>query len=321
MVVPSVSMARLLPLAVRVDPDRSSEYLWRAIAARPPRAAGAVHGSATLETRQHNLVLARLAALVARYDREAAETIFAPVADDALALLNSNSDLIEEAGAILQAAAAYDPRGPGPDRRPARRPRAEARAPGLRAARQGEGPARGRSRSPFPPAPAAGRRFGPRPVRPLARRARRLISSSRIAIEETSMRIGPRRIPQAAALLLALVPLVKASQPAPRFEGATIPDPPGQGQPWTPPETSLPRFLVRASATLFEQGLADPRGGDYRAIEIVVGGVWSNVGESLSTHGWVLPGAPGKRPGSQSRGAGWSTRPSPSVRRPTWRPT
>ena len=51
--MPSVSMARLLPLAVRVDPDRSSEYLWRAIAARPPRAAGAVHGSATPETRQH----------------------------------------------------------------------------------------------------------------------------------------------------------------------------------------------------------------------------------------------------------------------------
>ena len=108
MVVPSVSMARLLPLAVRVDPDRSSEYLWRAIAARPPRAAGAVHGWATLENRQHDLVLARLAALVARYDREAAETIFAPVADGAL--LNSNSDLIEEAGAILQAAAAFDPR-------------------------------------------------------------------------------------------------------------------------------------------------------------------------------------------------------------------
>ena len=40
----------------------------------------------------------------------------------------------------------------------------------------------------------------------------------------------------------------------------------------------MPRFLVRASATLFEQGLADPRGGDYRAIEIAVGSVWSNVG-------------------------------------------
>jgi hypothetical protein len=110
MVVPSVSMARLLPLAVRIDPDRSSEYLWRAIATRPPRAEGAAHGSATLETRQHDLVLAQLAALVARYDREAAETIFAPVADDAQALITYNFDLIEEGGAILQAAAAFDPR-------------------------------------------------------------------------------------------------------------------------------------------------------------------------------------------------------------------
>ena len=44
----------------------------------------------------------------------------------------------------------------------------------------------------------------------------------------------------------------------------------------------MPRFLVRASATLFEQGLADPRGGDYRAIEIAVGSVWSNVAGSSS---------------------------------------
>ena len=119
------------------------------------------------------------------------------------------------------------------------------------------------------------------------------------------MRIGPRSIPRAAALCLALTPLVvavkgpahgqreKGFRPAPRFEGATIPAPPRQGQPWTPSETSLPRFLVRASATLFEQGLADPRGGDYRAIEIAVGSVWSNVGSILATHGWVLPGAPG----------------------------
>ena len=76
MVVPSVSMARLLPLAVRVDPDRSPEYLWRAIAARPPRNSGATPTSATL-------VLARLAALVARYDRDAAKTIFAVVAESA----------------------------------------------------------------------------------------------------------------------------------------------------------------------------------------------------------------------------------------------
>jgi hypothetical protein len=122
---------------------------------------------------------------------------------------------------------------------------------------------------------------------------------------ETAMRIGTRWILRAAKLFLALTPLVLAAtscaqgqeekefRPAPRFEGATIPDPPQQRQPWTPPVTSLPRFLVRASTTLFEQGLADPRGGDYRGIEIAVGSVWSNVGGICSTRGWVLPGAPG----------------------------
>ncbi len=121
------------------------------------------------------------------------------------------------------------------------------------------------------------------------------------------MRIGTRRMPRTATLGLVLVPLVmaindraqepgqKAHRSAPRFEGATIPDPPQQGRPWTAPETSLPGFLVRASTTLFEQGLADPRGGDYRAIEISVGGVWSDAGSIVETHGWVLPGAPGDK--------------------------
>ena len=51
---------------------------------------------------------------------------------------------------------------------------------------------------------------------------------------------------------------------------------------------------MRASATLFEQGLADPRGCDYRAIEVAVGSVWSNVAGVASTHGWVLPARPGE---------------------------
>ena len=121
------------------------------------------------------------------------------------------------------------------------------------------------------------------------------------------MSIGPRRIPRASALFAALTLFGLAvagrawgrqgeeSRPAPRFEGLTIPDPPQQRLPWTIPKTSLPRFLVRASATLFEQGLADPRGGDYREIEIAVGGVWSNVGGILTTHGWVLPETPGEK--------------------------
>lgn len=84
------------------------------------------------------------------------------------------------------------------------------------------------------------------------------------------------------------------ARPAPLFKGATIPDPPRQHDPWTPPETSVPRFMTRAAATLFDQGLADPRGCDYRAIEITIGGVWSNTGHVLATHGWVLPEAKGE---------------------------
>ncbi len=103
MVVASVSMARLLPLAVRIDPARSSEYLWRAIAARAPR-------SAIVGNRSSSLLLAQLAALAARYDREAAETIFAPVAENAPALVDDHAFLSEHTAAILRAASAFDPR-------------------------------------------------------------------------------------------------------------------------------------------------------------------------------------------------------------------
>ena len=110
MVVPSVSMARLLPVAVRVDPDRSSEYFWRAIAARPPRASTVAPGSASPEIRQQYLTLAQLAALVARYDVAAAETIFAPVAENFPFLIDDRHDLANETCGILRAAAVFDPR-------------------------------------------------------------------------------------------------------------------------------------------------------------------------------------------------------------------
>jgi len=57
-------------------------------------------------------------------------------------------------------------------------------------------------------------------------------------------------------------------RPAPKFAGKTIPDPPRQADPWTPPETKLPRFLVRATAAIFEAGAADPRDCAYREVEI-----------------------------------------------------
>jgi hypothetical protein len=79
------------------------------------------------------------------------------------------------------------------------------------------------------------------------------------------------------------------------FDGETgaPPTPPRQAEPWIPPATRLPRFLVSATAALFEQGLGDPRGCEYRSIEIDIIKVWVAGGQPASTrtHGWVLPRA------------------------------
>ena len=75
-------------------------------------------------------------------------------------------------------------------------------------------------------------------------------------------------------------------RPTPRFEGAKVPDPPRQADPWTAPETKLPRFLVNSTALLFEQGMADPRGCEYREVEV-------GDGSLVATRGFVLPERPG----------------------------
>jgi hypothetical protein len=121
--------------------------------------------------------------------------------------------------------------------------------------------------------------------------------------EVTVMRVAPRPIAGSAVFLSGLTLLVMAARGfaqerseyrhAPRFEGATIPDPPRQREPWQSPATTLPKFLVSASSTLFEQGLADPRGCDYHAIEVGIGDVWSGDGGVMKTHGWVLPAPDG----------------------------
>jgi hypothetical protein len=68
----------------------------------------------------------------------------------------------------------------------------------------------------------------------------------------------------------------------PTTAAAQVPDPPRQNEPWTPPETSLPEFLVAASAALFEQGMADPRGCEYRDVELLAGRI-------RKARGFVLP--------------------------------
>lgn len=77
---------------------------------------------------------------------------------------------------------------------------------------------------------------------------------------------------------------------SPVFTGEKLPVPPKQTSPWSPPPTDLPTNYISATKILFEQGMADPRGCDYHAIQVSTGNVWQGDGGVVSTHGWVLPG-------------------------------
>ena len=107
---PMILMARLLPVATRVDPEHAREAFWRVVAARPPR-------SITLEPRpifpwhrQDYADLAELAAILGRYDRPAAEAVFAPVLDRVPGMDDQTWGLGNEVDDIFRAAAAFDPR-------------------------------------------------------------------------------------------------------------------------------------------------------------------------------------------------------------------
>ena len=63
----------------------------------------------------------------------------------------------------------------------------------------------------------------------------------------------------------------------------------------TPPATKLPRFLVAATAALFEDGIADPRGCEYREVEIGDRAI-------SKIRGFVLPRAKARPIGSSSVG-------------------
>lgn len=67
---------------------------------------------------------------------------------------------------------------------------------------------------------------------------------------------------------------------------AGLPEPPNQHQPWTQRlDQGVPDYVIKTTAALFEAGLADPRGGAYREIELRE---TDGDGKSLVTHGWVF---------------------------------
>ena len=70
------------------------------------------------------------------------------------------------------------------------------------------------------------------------------------------------------------------------------PEPPQQHAAWIPPKTALPAAVVAAATKLFAQGLSDPRGCEYRELELDVGEPWQGAASPIKTHGWVLPAAP-----------------------------
>ena len=82
---------------------------------------------------------------------------------------------------------------------------------------------------------------------------------------------------------------VLQNQPPPVLSRSSLPIPPRQYAAWQPPQTSLPQTSLTATTKLFEQGLADPRGCEYRQIEIVVHSIWGGAAMVMKTHAWVLP--------------------------------
>jgi hypothetical protein len=107
---PSVTLARLLPLIARLDPDRAPDVFWRALALRTPLPSESDQAPVPPQARQQYLDLANLAALAGRYDHAAAEVVFAPVAARLPRLDDDHWGLGTEGPAIFRAAAAFDAR-------------------------------------------------------------------------------------------------------------------------------------------------------------------------------------------------------------------
>ena len=102
-----------------------------------------------------------------------------------------------------------------------------------------------------------------------------------------------------------------------RLAEPSLPAPPEQAAPWKPPATKFSNRFIEAVATLFRQGLADPRGCQYREIQVLTGATpphWAN--QLVSTHGWILPG---RKKESQQLAVCWNglVYPVVSVGKPT----
>lgn len=91
----------------------------------------------------------------------------------------------------------------------------------------------------------------------------------------------------ACFLTLLALPALGLAQDTPSFPGTSLPVPPEQPRPWSVPRSDLPPEAAAAITKLFDQGLADPRGCEYREISVVTGSVWGGA-SVMKTHGWIF---------------------------------
>lgn len=83
-------------------------------------------------------------------------------------------------------------------------------------------------------------------------------------------------------ILLALVGItawsstsaVAGDTDVPLFVGHELPSAPAQTKPWTISAPDVPPKLLSATALLFELGLGDPRGCEYREIRLIAVDLW-----------------------------------------------
>ena len=90
-----------------------------------------------------------------------------------------------------------------------------------------------------------------------------------------------------AACLGLILGLLPAGLPAAAAD-LKLPEPPRQHTRWQPP-AGMATNLLSAIETLFAQGFPDPRGCEYRTVEVQVCGVWEPEATNVTTRGWVLP--------------------------------
>src|ERR1051325_11212201 len=95
-----------------------------------------------------------------------------------------------------------------------------------------------------------------------------------ISAHTAETNVAPAKmVPSRAMLTMGGIVTAPERKTSPIFSRKELPVPPKQHASWSPPKSDLPSKYVSATSHLFDQGMADPRGCDYREIEVGTGEV------------------------------------------------